>query len=110
VEYRGAIVHHPSYQVNDWTRLHAAGLAQLATGSLADYQALASKLADDRALLASMRQKLAKARQSCTLFDTELFTRHIEAAYTMMVRLERSGEKPRGFVVGPIAGGSGGTA
>jgi protein O-GlcNAc transferase len=90
--------------------LHAAGLPQLATGSLADYEALARKLADDRALLASMRQKLAKSRLSCTLFDTERFTRHVEAAYTTMVRLARSGQKPRGFAVDPMAGGSGGAA
>src|SRR5262249_55535728 len=38
--------------------LHAAGLPQLATECLADYEALAHKLAGDRALLASMRQRL----------------------------------------------------
>jgi protein O-GlcNAc transferase len=88
--------------------LHAAGVAQLATESLADYEALAHKLASDRALLASMRQRLAQNRLSCALFDTERCTRHIEAAYATMVRMARSGEGVRGFAVDPIGGGSGG--
>jgi protein O-GlcNAc transferase len=90
--------------------LHAAGLQQLATESLAEYEALAHKLADDRALLASMRQRLAQNRLSCALFDTARFTRHIEAAYTTMVRMARSGEGPRSFAVDPIEGNSGGMA
>lgn len=90
--------------------LHAAGLPQLATESLAEYEALAHKLAGDRALLASMRQRLAQNRLSCALFDTERFTRHIEAAYTTMVRMARSGEGPRSFAVDPIEGKSGGMA
>jgi protein O-GlcNAc transferase len=90
--------------------LQAAGLQELATESLAEYEALAHKLADDRALLASMRQRLAQNRLSCALFDTARFTRHIEAAYTTMVRMARSGEGPRSFAVDPIEGNSGGMA
>jgi len=90
--------------------LHAAGLPQLATASLAEYEALAHKLAGDRALLASMRQRLAQNRLSCALFDTARFTRHIEAAYTTMVRMVRSGEGPRSFAVDPIEGNTGGMA
>ena len=90
--------------------LHAAGLPQLATESLVDYEVLAHKLAGDRALLASMRQRLAQNRLSCALFDTERFTRHIEAAYTTMVRMARSGEGPHSFAVNPIKAGSGDTA
>jgi protein O-GlcNAc transferase len=90
--------------------LHAAGLPQLATESLADYEALAHKLAGDRALLGSMRQRLVQNRLSCALFDTERFTRHIEAAYTTMVRMARGGEGPRSFAVDPIEASSGGMA
>jgi len=90
--------------------LHAAGLAQLATESLAGYETLARKLAGDRALLASTRQRLAQNRLSCALFDTERCTRHIEAAYATMVRMARSGEGARGFAVDPIEGNSGGEA
>src|SRR5262249_19769668 len=90
--------------------LHAAGLPQLVTESLAEYEALAHKLAGDRALLTSMRQRLAQDRLRCALFDTGRFTRHIEAAYTTMVRMARSGEGPRSFAVDPIEGNSGGMA
>jgi protein O-GlcNAc transferase len=40
--------------------LHAVGLPELVTNSLEDYEALALKLAGDRALLNSIRQKLSQ--------------------------------------------------
>ena len=43
---------------------------------------MALKLAEDPALLASLKAKLAANRGSCALFNAERFARHIEAAYT----------------------------
>jgi len=83
--------------------LGAVGLPELITGSLEDYEALALKLARDPALLASLRQKLARNRDLYPLFDTERFTRHIEAAYTVMWERAQRGEPPRSFAVEPIA-------
>ncbi len=85
--------------------LHAAGLPQLVTGSLADYEMLALRLATDHALLASMRHQLAQARLSCALFDTARFARHIEATYTTMWQIALNGEGPRSFAVVPTGGG-----
>jgi predicted O-linked N-acetylglucosamine transferase (SPINDLY family) len=83
--------------------LGAVGLPELITTSFADYQALALKLARDPALLASLRQKLARNRDNHPLFDTERFTRHIEAAFTVMWERAQRGESPQSFAVEPIA-------
>jgi protein O-GlcNAc transferase len=82
--------------------LGAIGLPELITGSLADYEALALKLAHDPALLASLRQKLARNRGLYPLFNTERFTRHLEAAYTVMWERAQRGEAPESFAVAPI--------
>ncbi|HWY63385.1 MAG TPA: tetratricopeptide repeat protein [Rhizomicrobium sp.] len=81
--------------------LHAVGLPELVTESLADYQALALRLAGDPALLAGLRQKLAQNRLTMPLFDTERSRRHIEAAYTSMWEMFQRGDAPRGFAVNP---------
>jgi predicted O-linked N-acetylglucosamine transferase (SPINDLY family) len=44
-------------------------------------QALALRLARNPELLASVRSKLVRNRETFPLFDTARFTRHIEAAY-----------------------------
>jgi predicted O-linked N-acetylglucosamine transferase (SPINDLY family) len=98
---------------NQWTgrmaasMLGAIGLPDLVTSSISEYEALARKLATDPALMASFRARLKRNRATHPLFDTERFTRHIEAAYTTMVRIARSGEEPRSFAVDLIEAGSG---
>jgi protein O-GlcNAc transferase len=87
--------------------LHAVGLPELVTRSLEDYEALALKLARDPALLASLRQKLAHNRERHPLFDTDRFTRHIEAAYTTMWERYQRGEPPESFAVAPVGTVSG---
>lgn len=82
--------------------LHAAGLPELVTGSLAEYEALALRLATTSSLLAEYRARLAAQRASCPLFDTDRFRRHMEAAYVEMVARQRRGEPPAGFDVAPI--------
>ena len=79
--------------------LHAAGLPELATNDLAEYEALALRLAADAALLGAFRHRLAQNRTACPLFDTDRFRRHIEEAYTTMWELQRRGENPRSFSV-----------
>jgi predicted O-linked N-acetylglucosamine transferase (SPINDLY family) len=79
--------------------LHAVGLPELIAGSLAAYEALAVALAADRDRLGALRATLARNRDTRPLFDTDRFTRHLEAAYvTMWERAER-GEPPHGFAV-----------
>ncbi|MGB7178704.1 MAG: tetratricopeptide repeat protein [Xanthobacteraceae bacterium] len=81
--------------------VHAVGLSELVTGSLADYEALALKLAREPALLNSIKAKLAGNRTSFPFFDTARFTRHIETAYTTMWQRRQRGEPPQSFVVDP---------
>jgi predicted O-linked N-acetylglucosamine transferase (SPINDLY family) len=81
--------------------LDAAGLADLVTHDLAQYEALALRLARDGAALAAIKERLAQNRATCPLFDTDRFRRHIEAAYTTMWERWQRGESPRGFAVEP---------
>jgi predicted O-linked N-acetylglucosamine transferase (SPINDLY family) len=79
--------------------LHAAGLPELVTHSLADYEALAMSLAADPARLKEYKQQLDENRRTCALFDTARFTRHIEAAYMRMWEIHQRGEGPQSFSV-----------
>jgi predicted O-linked N-acetylglucosamine transferase (SPINDLY family) len=81
--------------------LHAAGLSQLVTHDLGEYESLSLRLAGDRSLLGALRHRLAENRSTCALFDTDRSRRHIEAAYCTMWELHRRGEGPRSFAVEP---------
>jgi predicted O-linked N-acetylglucosamine transferase (SPINDLY family) len=83
--------------------LRAAGLPELVTQSLDDYQALALKLAREPALLASFKDRLARNRLTHLPFDTPRFARQVEAAYTKMWQRHQAGERPESFAVDPIA-------
>ena len=73
---------------------HAINLPELVTPNPHDYEALAIELASDKDKLAAIRQKLSDNRLTTTLFDTELFTRHIEAAYKAMHKRHQAGLAP----------------
>ncbi|HUI97529.1 MAG TPA: tetratricopeptide repeat protein [Xanthobacteraceae bacterium] len=79
--------------------LAAVGLPELITYSLADYEALALRLAGDRMRLAALRQALARNRLTHPLFDTGRFVRDLEAAYTVMWERTQRGEPPAAFAV-----------
>ena len=64
--------------------LNAIHLPELITTTLEDYEHLAIDLATHPEKLASIKRKLADNRLTTPLFDTKLFTKHIEAAYTAM--------------------------
>jgi protein O-GlcNAc transferase len=74
--------------------LKGAGLEELITLSLDDYEALALRLARDTGLLASLRTKLAQNRDTCPLFDTRQFTVHLEAAYAAAHERAEAGLAP----------------
>ena len=80
--------------------LRAIGLPELVTESLSDYEALAIKIARDPSLLAALKTKLARNRESFPLFDTTRFTSNIEAAYTTIWRRYQRGEPPANIAVG----------
>ena len=79
--------------------LHAVGLPELVTESWPDYETVALKIATEPAFCASLKDKLARNRETYPLFDTERFTRHIEAAYVSMWQAYQDGRPPAGFAV-----------
>jgi predicted O-linked N-acetylglucosamine transferase (SPINDLY family) len=79
--------------------LAAVGLEEMITRSLAEYEALALKLAHDPALMAAVRNKLAVNRETYPLFDTPRLARHIEAAYNTIWERQQRGLAPTSFAV-----------
>ena len=61
--------------------LNAIRLPELITTTLEAYEQMAVDLAAYPEKLAAIKHKLAENRLTTPLFDTKLFTKHIEAAY-----------------------------
>jgi predicted O-linked N-acetylglucosamine transferase (SPINDLY family) len=80
--------------------LHAIGLRELVTTTLQDYERLAVDLALRPEKLASLKDKLAKNRFTAPLFNTELFTEHLEAAYVAMFDRYHAGARPDHIQIG----------
>ena len=81
--------------------MRAVGLPELITTSLADYEALALRLATAPDLLAKTKAELGARLPTALLFDTDGFRRHIETAYTAMVEHWLSGAPPTRIDVRP---------
>jgi len=64
--------------------LLAAGLPELVTVSLKEYERMAIRLTEEAGLLAGIRTKVARARSQALLFDAERAARELEAAYEFM--------------------------
>jgi predicted O-linked N-acetylglucosamine transferase (SPINDLY family)/SAM-dependent methyltransferase len=79
--------------------LEAIGLQELITVSLADYEALALRLAREPGLLMGLRERLLANRLKAPLFDSAAYARHFEAALAEMWRRWTRGEPPGGFAV-----------
>jgi predicted O-linked N-acetylglucosamine transferase (SPINDLY family) len=78
--------------------LTAVGLPELIARSDQAYEALALELSTDAPKLAAIRERLAANRLTQPLFDTALFTRNIEAAYSAMTQRQRTGLPPRNIL------------
>ena len=74
--------------------LRAVGLPELVAASRHEYEEIALTLALDGAKLHAIRQKLARNIGTQPLFDTGLFTRHLEAAYLAMHERRSRGLAP----------------
>jgi protein O-GlcNAc transferase len=79
--------------------LSAIGLRELVTHSLAEYEAVALRLAQEPQLLASYRARLAENRLTHPLFDTDRFRQNLEAAFSRMWERWQNGENPMSFEV-----------
>lgn len=79
--------------------LTAAGLPELITNSLADYERMGLEFLQDPSRLRELRSRLQSQRGSAPLFDTTRLCRHIEAAYSGMHARAARGEPPSAFDV-----------
>ena len=79
--------------------LKAAGLPELVTHNLLDYEALALRLASESSLLGGFRERLRQNCLVCPLFDSDRYRRHIEAAYNTMWDYWQRGENAQSFAV-----------
>ena len=75
--------------------LTAIDLPELITSTQEDYEKLAVELATNPERLKTIKEKLQRNRLTTPLFDTRLFTKHIEDAYTQMVCLLYTSPSPR---------------
>jgi len=64
--------------------LTAAGMPDLVTYTLPDYEQLAWRLAAQPALLEEIRARVAHAREGSPLFDSTTFTRDLERIYVRL--------------------------
>jgi len=74
--------------------LNAVGLPELITTSQKEYEALAIELATNPKKLKAIKDKLAKNLPSSPLFDTHLFTKHLESAYKTIYERHHKGLEP----------------
>ena len=81
--------------------LNAVGLSELITTSADRYEALAIELATQPQRLGALRARLADNRLRAPLFDTALFTRHLEDAYLQMYQRFQQGLPPAHLFVEP---------
>jgi predicted O-linked N-acetylglucosamine transferase (SPINDLY family) len=74
--------------------LTAISLPELIVTTMQDYEDLAVELATNAKKLAAIKTKLVDNAPKKPLFDTRLFTRHMEIAYQAMYRRHQSGLPP----------------
>jgi predicted O-linked N-acetylglucosamine transferase (SPINDLY family) len=74
--------------------LKAVELPELITATAEDYEELAVQLAKNPQQLAAIKQKLMLKRATMPLFDTPIYTKHLEAAYRLIVGRYQAGLTP----------------
>ena len=79
--------------------LRATGMSDLVTSDLESYERLALRIASDRAMLAELRDRLRRNRQTHALFNADRYRRQIEAAYQQMWEAWQRGEPPASFTI-----------
>jgi predicted O-linked N-acetylglucosamine transferase (SPINDLY family) len=81
--------------------LTAIGLPELITSTEEQYEDLAVQLATSPQLLVAIKDKLHRNRSTAPLFDTRLFTKHLETAYVKILERHRAGLPPDHIYVNP---------
>tara|TARA_B100001093_G_scaffold491445_1_gene531495 strand:- start:497 stop:2950 length:2454 start_codon:yes stop_codon:yes gene_type:complete len=79
--------------------LNAVGLSELVTETERDYEALIIDLATNPSKLANIKEKLATNLLSQPLFNTDLYTRHLEDGYYRAYQNYFEGNRPKNITV-----------
>ena len=74
--------------------LNSVNLPELITTSSEEYEALAIELATNPEKMKAIKDKLASNLSTAPLFDTKLFTKNLESAYTEMYERYHKGLEP----------------
>jgi len=80
--------------------LRAAGIPELVTDTLQDYERLALELSRQPERLREFRQRLQSGRDTSRLFDTARYCRNLESAYVAMQARSAPGEALSPILVG----------
>jgi predicted O-linked N-acetylglucosamine transferase (SPINDLY family) len=81
--------------------LNAIRLPELITHTTEEYESLAVDLANNPEKIQSLKARLAENRTTCPLFNTHLFTQHIESAYRAAYDRYHEGLAPDHIYVSP---------
>ena len=79
--------------------LAAAEMTDLIATSLDTYERMAIEMGKNPDRLEALKTRLVRARETCALFDTARFTRHLETAYLEMWARWLRGERPAAIAV-----------
>ena len=79
--------------------LNSIGLPELVTQTLKEYEDIAIELANNPNHLKEIKNKLEKNKLEQPLFNTKLFTKHIESAYAEMHKKYINNEKPDHIII-----------
>jgi predicted O-linked N-acetylglucosamine transferase (SPINDLY family) len=81
--------------------LRTMDLPELITHTQSAFEARAIELAKNPSALGAIKSKVLAHRETSPLFNAQLFTRHIEAAYRTMQSRQQAGSPPEHFSVAP---------
>jgi len=79
--------------------LNSIGLSELITSSESEYESLILELAMNPSKLRKVKEKLNKNRLSHPLFNTELYTKHLENGYLTAYQKYYDGKDPENIIV-----------
>lgn len=82
--------------------LQVLGVPELISADLQEYETRALDLANSPDRLRQLRERLRCGRFGAPLFNTQLYCRHLEAAYATMQERSARGDRPSSLAVEPV--------
>ena len=79
--------------------LNAIGLSELITKNSYEYEKKAIELGNNLSKVVGLKEKIENNKLTKPLFDTKLFTSHIEQAYFEMYKRYNKNEKPENIKI-----------